>query len=458
MKRTPILQAVVALVLLLGSTRSEALNVQLLRPSTGHAKGYQLFTSDTLPKYRFAAGLNINYAHQPLEQVIAGTTRRTAGVVDHFVTADFLLSYGITDWLNVSVDMPVNLYHNIAPTLIPARDTGFGDAGDLMANLKIRIFDAGGTSTGLGLAVVPFITAPTGDAGIFFGDSSLTGGGILAGDAQWKSNRFYVNVGARAREREQLGNLVVNEELIYGLGFTRPLVKDWDFNIIIEAFGSTNFRKFSTENISTPVEAIVVLQKKWLENRRLVTHLGGGAAITNGYGSPDYRITTGVSYAWDLKKEDRPEPVATTVREEVIATSKIHFAYNRAEILPSSHAVLDDIVRTIKGRPEIRQVRVEGHTDSHGADEYNQRLSEKRAQAVMQYLTNNGIPADQVTAVGMGETEPVADNATKAGRAQNRRVEFHLQVAEGAKVRIRESQEEAPTYEQGDPGEARRRR
>jgi outer membrane protein OmpA-like peptidoglycan-associated protein len=453
MKRSQILAVLSTLATFFSVSSVEALNVQLLRPTTGHAKGYQLFTSDTLPKYQFAAGLNINYAHQPLEQIIAGTTRRTAGVVDHFVTADFLLSYGITDWLNLSVDMPVNIYHNIAPTLVPARDTGYGDAGDLMATLKIRIFDASKTSTGLGLAVVPFITAPTGDAGIFFGDSSITGGGILVGDAQWKSNRFYMNVGTRARERENLGNLVVNEELIYGLGFTRPLVKDWDFNLIIEAFGSTNFSKFSSENISTPVEVIGVLQKKWLENRRLITHLGGGAALTNGYGGPDYRITTGVSYAWDLKPEHKPVAV---IREEVITTNKIHFAYDKYEIKPSSHTVLDEIIATIQSK-RVVEVRVEGHTDSRGTDAYNQKLSENRANSVRNYMVGHGIPAEKIGAVGMGESKPIADNATKEGRAQNRRVEFHLKIAEGSRVKVRESSQAAPTYEEGDSSGGRRR-
>ncbi|HSA59015.1 MAG TPA: OmpA family protein [bacterium] len=450
--------AVVLLAGLITHPRSAgALNVQLLRPGTGHVQGFHLFTSETLPKHRLAAGLNLNLANHPFEQVPVGTTIRTTGLVDRFVTADLLLSYGALDWLTLNLGMPVNVYHDIAPTPTSGRDRGGGDAGDLILNAKIRIFDAEKTGSHLGLAVVPFVTLPTGRQSIFFGDSSVTGGAVVAGDAQWKSNRFYLNVGARFRETETIANLTVKHEFVFGGGFQRPIVKKWDLNVIAEVFGSTTLSKnFVVQDISTPLEGMVVLQKKWLENRNLITHVGAGAGLTNGYGAPNVRAILGVSYAWDFKKDDRPAPVA--VREEVIATSKIHFAYNRSEILPSSHAVLDDIVRTIKGRPEIRQVRVEGHTDSHGADEYNQRLSEKRAQAVMQYLTNNGIPADRVTAVGMGETKPVADNVTKSGRAQNRRVEFHLQVAEGAKVRIRESQEAAPTYEQGDPGETRRRR
>jgi outer membrane protein OmpA-like peptidoglycan-associated protein len=67
---------------------------------------------------------------------------------------------------------------------------------------------------------------------------------------------------------------------------------------------------------------------------------------------------------------------------------------------------------------------VEGYTDSVGGDDYNQRLSEQRGEAVRDYLTREGMPASSVTAKGFGKTEPVASNDTAAGRQQNRRVEI----------------------------------
>ena len=69
-------------------------------------------------------------------------------------------------------------------------------------------------------------------------------------------------------------------------------------------------------------------------------------------------------------------------------------------------------------------VEVAGHTDSVGAESYNQSLSERRAKAVKSYLVERGIDADRLTVRGYGESEPVADNATKEGRAENRRVEL----------------------------------
>jgi len=74
------------------------------------------------------------------------------------------------------------------------------------------------------------------------------------------------------------------------------------------------------------------------------------------------------------------------------------------------------------------RVRIEGHTDSQGNAKYNEELSMRRAQTVREVLLGRGVQPAQVTALGMGETRPVADNKTAAGRAQNRRVELHIDV------------------------------
>lgn len=74
------------------------------------------------------------------------------------------------------------------------------------------------------------------------------------------------------------------------------------------------------------------------------------------------------------------------------------------------------------------RVRIEGHTDSAGDAKYNQGLSERRAAAVKAVLVSRGVQESQITVVGLGESKPVADNSTAAGRAQNRRVELHIDV------------------------------
>jgi len=101
----------------------------------------------------------------------------------------------------------------------------------------------------------------------------------------------------------------------------------------------------------------------------------------------------------------------------------VHFAFNRYNIRPQDTAVLDEAAATLKDNPNVR-VEVSGYTDSVGSARYNLRLSEKRANAVAEYLERDGIAADRLIPHGYGKTNFVASNDTREGRAQNRRVEL----------------------------------
>ena len=102
-------------------------------------------------------------------------------------------------------------------------------------------------------------------------------------------------------------------------------------------------------------------------------------------------------------------------------TRGIYFDSGSDVIRPESTPTLEDIRSTLTSNTELK-VTIEGHTDDRGEEDYNADLSERRAAAVVRYLTNNGVDQGQVTAVGKGETDPVADNQTAEGRAENRRV------------------------------------
>jgi len=106
-----------------------------------------------------------------------------------------------------------------------------------------------------------------------------------------------------------------------------------------------------------------------------------------------------------------------------VAVYGIHFETGKAAILPDSENVLGEIVKMLQHNPDVK-LSVEGHTDNVGAVARNQTLSEKRAQAVVAWLTAHGVPAARLSAKGWGQSKPVADNATDDGRAKNRRVEL----------------------------------
>ena len=104
----------------------------------------------------------------------------------------------------------------------------------------------------------------------------------------------------------------------------------------------------------------------------------------------------------------------------------LFFAFDSAELLAEADGPLGLLVRELQGNPELR-VRVSGYTDNSGPEEYNQALSERRTQSVVSYLRTRGVAASRIDERGYGESSPVANNATREGRSQNRRVELEIQ-------------------------------
>lgn len=116
-------------------------------------------------------------------------------------------------------------------------------------------------------------------------------------------------------------------------------------------------------------------------------------------------------------------PLVPTPGKKSVVMKGVNFQSGKAVLLPESIQNLDQVAEILLANPEIN-VEVGGHTDSDGTASFNQQLSEKRANTVRDYLIKKGVPAERLTAKGYGETEPIADNATKEGKAENRRVEL----------------------------------
>lgn len=125
---------------------------------------------------------------------------------------------------------------------------------------------------------------------------------------------------------------------------------------------------------------------------------------------------------------EQPAPVAEPVPEVVRVELDVKFDFDKAQVKPESVADIRALADFMNQYPQTATT-VEGHTDSVGTDAYNQRLSERRAAAVRDVLVNQyGVDAGRVSSVGYGESRPVADNATEAGRAVNRRVEAEVEA------------------------------
>lgn len=121
---------------------------------------------------------------------------------------------------------------------------------------------------------------------------------------------------------------------------------------------------------------------------------------------------------------DKGKVVVIVRKEKIEILEKVYFATGKAIIMRQSFSLLNQVAQVIRAHEDIKKIQVEGHTDSQGGDKPNQRLSQRRADAVRLYLIGRGVRPERLVALGYGEEKPIASNNTAAGREQNRRVEF----------------------------------
>jgi outer membrane protein OmpA-like peptidoglycan-associated protein len=160
--------------------------------------------------------------------------------------------------------------------------------------------------------------------------------------------------------------------------------------------------------------------------RTAVGVLGGaavGGAVGNEMDKKEARIRQ-ISAERDAREMEVERLREDLLRDSV--SSEASFDFDRAELKPEFKPTLDKVAAVLRDDPNVR-ITIIGFTDSVGTEEYNQRLSERRARATADYLISRGVSSSQIVAKGLGESEPRADNSTAAGRAQNRRVEIYLQ-------------------------------
>ena len=482
---------------------AKALNVQLFKPLPDGLGIVNLAGSETLKANKFKFAVFYSMAKNPLEFASPSGDARLDGIFEYLHTLNFLASYGLADWLTINLDIPWDVLSDIEPigSTVSDRDTSLGDIG-LSFLIKLRSNKYEGKRR-FGFAVLPFVTFATGKEVNFLGDDQGTGGIKLIAD-RWFTERTYFtfNLGYRIRDYEKIINLGVNDELLFGVGISWLVIPKCDIRTSVEIAGSTTFGKFAHDEESSPMELYFGFKKGWLD-RAIVWTAGLGRGLNNGYGAPDIRVFTGIT--WTPFKKDKPMPIvlgqlnalafnknnealtvdfslhndkgellseensselsrtlapgnyeilakkdgyndakkAVTINSDEISQAKliletqraklsldkievdkIHFDFNKDTIKAVSFSIIDQVVSILNSHPEIEIVRIEGHTDSKGADAYNKDLSDRRVRSVKTYMIGKGIAETRLESKGYGEENPIAPNATNEGRALNRRVEF----------------------------------
>ncbi len=143
----------------------------------------------------------------------------------------------------------------------------------------------------------------------------------------------------------------------------------------------------------------------------------------------DLKLEENATFSAEFKLSPKPKKVIVVLNikaKKINVRKKIHFASGKDVLRADAYQILDGVIDILVNHSEVKKLRIEGHTDSKGSRRLNSKLSQGRAEAVMNYLLQQGISAEKLEAKGYGPDKPIAPNTTRRGREQNRRVEFTI--------------------------------
>ncbi len=382
-----------------------------LRPATDGGPYVGVWGSENLNQLEWEAGTLAVYAYRPLQLTQNG--RRARGILDHTLVQHFYGQFGIVDqWLSLGFDIPLGWWAQFRdPNVAAATNQNKIVFGDIYVNFKSKL-----VKTKLfGFAIRPFVSIPTGFGKEFFGNGGVIGGGTLIGEFNpfniWSLS---LNAGVQVRNEFNFRDIEKSNQLEFGIGTAIQVTKP--VSIVLEVASSTRLSGPFTEKVESPTEARGAI--KWAIGKSgFLASLGGTAGIVKGSGAPTYSAFAGFSFS-PRRRKYRPKPAKFDFSDYTV-----HFATNSHSVNDSGNAGkicdLSDKIRNKK-----IDILIEGYTDSTGSEEYNEVLSQKRAEKVGWFLKLLGIESSRMTTAGRGSADPAGDNSTAEGRAANRRVEF----------------------------------
>lgn len=421
MKLKAILFSAISTVSILCSTITFAstnrFSLLYTRPVPDGGAFFTVFDTHMLQRAQLNIGAALDYAYRPLTGSSGGTT---VDITRYYLAGHVFSAFGATDWLTLYADMPVVatsrfVNPDTAPFPAPSTQTKIGD---LELGMKFRLLNE--AQHGVGLAIIPMLTVPTGNQMTFMGNDGVTGGGQVAVGSQPVSwFQWGVTLGGLARKHVQSFGLDFKSQFLAS-GAVRFNVASWAA-LVAEVSSRTPFNNFYSSKNTSPTDFLAGVQWRVWNERPLLINTSAGYATPYGSGSPQFRALAAVSYTFAPFSTKKAEK---NVTETPAATwSPIFFNFGSAKITPDAASTLQTIASDLQKSP--RPVTITGHTDNRGSTATNQRLSTQRAQVVKHYLSTQKIPAQTMTATGQGARAPAASNHTAAGRAQNRRVEIH---------------------------------
>ncbi|PIU56620.1 MAG: hypothetical protein COS89_05795 [Deltaproteobacteria bacterium CG07_land_8_20_14_0_80_38_7] len=421
--------ALLMLVPVLSEAKHNA-DVISFNPVTDGGRNITLHQTETLKKWQYNFGTMFDYAYKPLEYADNSGNRRR-GIVDNLFVENFFGAVGFTNWFEAGINLPVvwlETYYNLNSGALNVPEENFyGHLGDLRLETKFLLPKI--ENFPVRFALVPFMYFPTGDSDHLLGNGMWSPGIKLAIDGAIKDRVWLTaNIGYRnymhTRYDNNAPDAVIDDTLELGGAVHVKVTKEW--SVIGEIYSEEVISAFFENSLQNPAEIIVAgrYTPQTEKLKGLSATFGVGTGISRGLGSPDLRLFAGLQYRRPEKVEKVKKELAVLRPDRIEITDCIHFEFNKSVIKEESYSILDAVVQVMVNNPQVKLVRVEGHTDWIGSDSYNQKLSEQRAKAVHQYLIEKGVSTERLTYKGYGEFKPIADNNTTQGRALNRRTDF----------------------------------
>jgi OOP family OmpA-OmpF porin len=464
--------------MLLASSALAQIDTERMKPAATHDSWVNAEGSGVrYPDDPWEVGLLLNYGYNPLI-VVDADGEVTRQLVAGRLGIDLVGSVTLAEPFALGLGLP--LY--VAQT--GDEDPSFAGLGDVRLAGKLRLLSD--LHNGVGLALVLEVRAPTHTGDYSGGARNVTFVPKAVLDHRFLSGiRIGFNAGVLVRESTSYGNIREGSELAYAaaLGYRFGGIEGRT-EIGLELDGAVGLAE--TDNEEVPLELFGYVRHAFDPEWEIIG--GPAVGILTGYGVPTVRAFVGVRWtptSHDLDQDGIADSAdrCPTVREdrdgqadsdgcpeqdpdadqdgvpdwsdqcpnaketingiddedgcpdpgdprviyddgELVILDAVRFEHGSAQLSEESHALLDQVALTLKANPEVKKMRIEGHTDDTGPEDVNQRLSQQRAEVVRHYLISKGVSADRLVAKGYGESRPLSDKKTDEARAKDRRVEF----------------------------------
>ncbi len=454
---------------------ADGLDAERFTPAVGAEGGFASEHPAVPFHLGWSLGLFLNFADDQVVEVDAND-EIIGKPLDTGLTADLVASLGLLGRLELGLHLPLHLVYDGDPYGTLDATAGLGD---LRLVPKIALVRSGSLDRHVLLGLALPVSFPTGDDDALRGAGGVTLGAQLLIAGHLGRVGLGANVGYRWRSQHPAG-LPWGDGVTFGpwmsLGITDALA------LRAEAYAEQVVGA-DVDGADLPIEVL-----GGLEYRIGGVALYGGASfgLTDGIGDPAFRVLGGLRYRRNapdrqgfkdsdrdrvLDKDDEapyepedvdgyrdedgaPEPdndgdgvldgddecpeltgeperrgcpARTFVKitdGQIVIIGKVQFQTGSTEIDRNSDPLLDQIAQALEGNRQVKKLRIEGHTDNVGDPASNQKLSEQRAASVKKALVKRGVDEDRLDTRGLGETRPIAPNASPGGRQKNRRVEF----------------------------------